>query len=150
MSTASADALRYLGALATVVVGAVHVQHYADFIADVPTIGVLFVLNGSGAGLVALLLTTRRAVLGALGGVVLSAAALISVLISMTDAGLLPTASRRFARRLSSRSRRRLLRSCCCSRGSPRGALLGASASISPRPDPAPPLTARERQRAVN
>lgn len=88
MSTASADALRYLGALATVVVGAAHVQQYADFIADVPTVGVLFVLNGIGAGLVALLLTTRRAVLGALGGVVLSAAALISVLISMTDAGL--------------------------------------------------------------
>ena len=45
----AADALRYLGALATLVVGAVHLQQYADFISDVPTIGVLFLLNGLGA-----------------------------------------------------------------------------------------------------
>ncbi len=83
-----ADALRYLGALATIVVGAVHLQQYADFIADVPTIGTLFLLNGVGAGVVVILLATRRTVLGALGGVALSAGALVAVLISMTDGGL--------------------------------------------------------------
>jgi hypothetical protein len=83
-----ADALRYLGAIATVVVGVVHLQQYADFIADVPTIGVLFVLNGLAAGVVVVLLVTRRAALGALGAVLLSAGALVSVLISMTDTGL--------------------------------------------------------------
>ena len=43
----AADVLRYLGALATFVVGAVHLQQYADFISDVPTIGVLFLLTAS-------------------------------------------------------------------------------------------------------
>ena len=88
MSPAPATALRYLGAIATLVVGAVHVQQYADIISDVPTIGVLFLLNGLAAGVVAILLATRRAALGALGGIALSAGALVSVLISMTDGGL--------------------------------------------------------------
>jgi len=88
VSPAPATALRYLGAIATLVVGAVHVQQYADFISDVPTIGVLFLLNGLAAGVVAILLATRRAPLGALGGIALSAGALVSVLISMTDGGL--------------------------------------------------------------
>lgn len=88
MRSTATDALRYLGALATIVVGAVHLQQYADFISDVPTIGVLFGLNGLGAGVVVVLLATRHAVLGALGAIALSAAAIISILISMTDAGL--------------------------------------------------------------
>jgi hypothetical protein len=82
------DVLRHLGALATLVVGAVHLQQYADFISDVPTIGVLFLLNGLGAGVVAILLATRHAPLGALAGIVLSAGALVSIAISMTDSGL--------------------------------------------------------------
>jgi len=88
MTRTSTDVLRWLGALATIVVGVVHLQQYADFISDVPTIGVLFLLNGLGAGVVAVLLATRRAVLGALGGIAVSAGALVSVLISMTDTGL--------------------------------------------------------------
>ncbi|HEV2057911.1 MAG TPA: hypothetical protein VGR11_01055, partial [Solirubrobacteraceae bacterium] len=88
MSPSSRDALRYLGALATLVVGAVHIQQYADFIADFPTIGTLFLLNGLGAGVVAIMLATRHATLGALAGIALSATALVSVFISMTDKGL--------------------------------------------------------------
>ena len=88
MKTASADTLRYLGALATLVVGAVHLQQYADFIADVPTIGVLFLLNGLGAGVLAIMLVTRGAVLGAVGALGLSASALVSLMISMSDRGL--------------------------------------------------------------
>ena len=88
MRIASADTLRLLGALATIVVGAVHLQQYADFIADVPTIGVLFLLNGLGAGALAVMLVTRRAVLGALGAVALSGAALVSLAISMSEGGL--------------------------------------------------------------
>ena len=88
MSPSSSDALRYLGALATLVVGAVHIQQYADFIADVPTIGTLFALNGLGAGVVAIMLATRRASLGALAGIALSTGALVSLFISMTDKGL--------------------------------------------------------------
>jgi hypothetical protein len=89
MSRPSSDVLRWLGALATIVVGVVHLQQYADFISDVPTIGVLFALNGLGAGVVTVLLATRRgATLGALGAMAVSAGALVSLLISMTDAGL--------------------------------------------------------------
>lgn len=88
MRTTSADTLRLLGALATIVVGAVHLQQYADFIADVPTIGVLFLLNGLGAGVLAVMLVTRHAVLGAVGAVALSGAALVSLAISMSAGGL--------------------------------------------------------------
>ncbi|MDQ3723657.1 MAG: hypothetical protein M3376_11500 [Actinomycetota bacterium] len=88
MSHTSTDALRYLGALATIVVGAVHLQQYAELIADVPTIGGLFLLNGLGAGAIAIMLATRRARLAALGGIALSAGALVSLAISMTDKGL--------------------------------------------------------------
>ena len=88
MSARAADALRRLGALATIVVGVVHLQQYADFIHDVPTIGVLFLLNAAGAGAVTILLATRRAALGAVGAIGLSAGALVSIAISMTDRGL--------------------------------------------------------------
>lgn len=88
MKSVSTDVLRYLGALATIVVGAVHLQQYADFISDVPTIGVLFLLSGLGAGVVVVALATRHAVLGALGAIALSAGAIVSILISMTDTGL--------------------------------------------------------------
>ncbi len=88
MTTRAPDALRHLGALATIVVGAIHLQQYADFISDVPTIGVLFLLNGAGAGLVAILLASRRAALGAIGGLALSLGAIVSILISMSAGGL--------------------------------------------------------------
>ena len=88
MTVKAADTLRYLGAFATIAVGAVHLQQYADFIHDVPTIGVLFLLNAAGAGAVAVLLTTRRVTLAAIGGVALSLGALISIAISMTADGL--------------------------------------------------------------
>jgi hypothetical protein len=88
VSASPRGALRYLGALATLVVGAVHLQQYADFIADVPTIGALFLLNGLGAGVIAIMLVTRHASLGALAGIGLSAGALVSVFLSMTDRGL--------------------------------------------------------------
>jgi hypothetical protein len=88
MTVMPSDALRYLGALATIVVGAVHLQQYADFIHDVPTIGVLFLLNGAGAGAIAVLLASRRARLAAVGGIALSLGAIVSIAISMTAHGL--------------------------------------------------------------
>lgn len=77
MSVKASAVLRHLGALATIVVGAVHLQQYADLIHDAPTIGVLFLLNGVGAGVVAILLATRRAPLGVVGGIALSAGAAV-------------------------------------------------------------------------
>jgi hypothetical protein len=88
MTIKASDALRYLGALATIIVGAIHLQQYADFIHDVPTIGMLFLLNGAGAGGVAILLTTRRVNIAAAGGLALSLGALVSIAISMTASGL--------------------------------------------------------------
>lgn len=89
MSTGKlAHLLRYLAALATLVVGVVHLQQYADFIHDIPTIGVLFLLNAAGAGVVVILLATCRATLGAVSGIALSAGALVSIVIAMSSAGL--------------------------------------------------------------
>jgi hypothetical protein len=88
VSVPAPDVLRQLGALATIVVGVVHLQQYADLIHDVPTIGVLFLLDGAGAGVVAILLATRRAPLGAVGGIALSAGAIVSIAISMSAGGL--------------------------------------------------------------
>lgn len=88
MTRGAADMLRYLGAAATLVVGAVHLQQYADFIGDVPTIGELFLLNGLGAGAVLIMLGTRLAPLGALAGIGLSAGAVASIAIAMTEGGL--------------------------------------------------------------
>ena len=88
MSMRSSDVTRYLGAVATLVVGVVHLQQYSDFISEVPTIGALFLLNGAAAGVVVILLATRLAPLGALGGIGVSAGALVSVAIAMTSGGL--------------------------------------------------------------
>ncbi len=81
--TQSADTLRYLGAALVLVVGAIHLQQYLDFISDVPTIGELFLLNAAGAGAVAVMLAARPRSLGALSGIALSAGALVSVVISL-------------------------------------------------------------------
>lgn len=81
MGSAS-DRLRMVGGLATLVVGAIHLQQYADFIKDVPTISTLFLLNGFGAGLVSLLLATRVRALAAVGGIAIAAGALISLAIA--------------------------------------------------------------------
>jgi len=64
-------------------------QQYLDLIGDVPTIAELFVLNAIGAGVVCVLLTTRLRLLGALGGILLSAGALVSIAIARyVDGGL--------------------------------------------------------------
>jgi hypothetical protein len=78
----SSDRSLLVGGLATFVVGAIHLQQYADFITDVPTIGTLFLLNGFAAGLVCLMLATRLRTLAALGGIAVSAGALIALAIA--------------------------------------------------------------------
>ncbi len=83
------DLLRVVGALATLLVGAVHLQQYADFIKDVPTIGELFLLNGLGAGVVCVMLATRLRMPAALAGIAVSGGALVSIAISRyADGGL--------------------------------------------------------------
>lgn len=80
--TARSSALRAVGGALILVVGVVHVQQYGSFIKDVPTIGVLFLLNGFGAGVICVMLATRLRLLGALGGIGLCAGALISIAVA--------------------------------------------------------------------
>ncbi len=79
---ARADIIRALGAVLILVVGAVHVEQYLDFIKDIPTIGVLFLLNGLGAGAICVVMATRLRLLGALSGIILSLGALVSIMIA--------------------------------------------------------------------
>ena len=75
-----------IGAVALAVVAAVHFQQYVDFISQVPTIGVLFVLNAAGgAGLAVALLMPDRPVriLAALGGIGLVLGSLVSIMIAL-------------------------------------------------------------------
>jgi hypothetical protein len=82
------DALRYAGAVSTLVVGAIHLQQYVVLIKDVPTIGELFLLNAAGAAVIAAMLATGARVLGAIGGILLSAGAIVSLVIARTSGGL--------------------------------------------------------------
>ena len=84
----SADALRCAGAVLILVVGAIHLQQYAVLIKDVPTIGELFLLNAAGAAVIAAMLVTGVRLLGAVGGILLSAGAVVSILIARTSGGL--------------------------------------------------------------
>jgi hypothetical protein len=68
---------RALGALATLAVGAVHLQQYFKLYSEVPTIGTLFVLNFASATVIGLaLLAPLERLAGRLGG---SAVALLSL-----------------------------------------------------------------------
>jgi len=86
--------MRYLGAVALLAVGAVHLQQYlGDDYYSIPTIGPLFLLNAIGSGVIAvgLLLPIERvlprradAAVGflALGAVIIAVASLIMLFIS--------------------------------------------------------------------
>ena len=79
------DALRYAAIVAILLVGGIHLQQYDAILKDVPTIGVLFILNALGAAGIALAiagLRGRALVLPALGGIALAVGAIVSVLIA--------------------------------------------------------------------
>lgn len=68
------------------VIAAVHLQQYIDFISEVPTIGVLFLLNAAGgAGLAVALLSSDRSLrlLATLGSIGLAAGSLVSIAIAL-------------------------------------------------------------------
>ncbi len=73
-------------ALVAVTAG-VHFQQYVDFISEVPTVGVLFLLNAAGgAGLAVALLSTDRRLraLAALGSLGLVTGSLVSIAIALS------------------------------------------------------------------
>jgi hypothetical protein len=86
-------AVRFLGALSLLAVGAVHLQQYDYLYSTIPTIGTLFLLNFVGATVIGLaLLAPVERVLGrlgellvallSLGGIGLAASAFVFLLIS--------------------------------------------------------------------
>jgi hypothetical protein len=77
--------MRYLGALALLVVGGVHLQQYLAGYSAVPTIGALFVLNAIGAALVAagLLIPIQRRLSGRQAHVAIGALSAVGVMIAV-------------------------------------------------------------------
>jgi hypothetical protein len=77
-----------LAAAAVAVIAAVHFQQYVDFMSEIPTVGVLFLLNAAGgAGLAVALVQPERQVrlLAAVGSVGLALASLISIAIALNS-----------------------------------------------------------------
>lgn len=78
--------LAQLAAVLVAVIAGVHFQQYVDFISEIPTVGVLFLLNAAGgAGLVVALLSGERLLrLGAaIGAIALAGGSLVSVAIAL-------------------------------------------------------------------
>ena len=83
----SRSRLRLLGAVLVAIIAGVHFQQYVTFMSEVPTVGVLFLLNAAGgAGLVVALLSTAPLLrlLASLGAIGLAAGSLISVGIALS------------------------------------------------------------------
>jgi hypothetical protein len=74
-----------LGALATLAVGAVHLQQYSKLYSAVPTIGTLFVLNFAGATVLGVaLLTPIERLAGRFGHIVVDLLALAAIGLAAT------------------------------------------------------------------
>jgi hypothetical protein len=79
-------AARGLGALATLGVGAVHLQQYLELYSAVPTIGTLFVLNFAGATVIGLaLLAPVERMAGRLGAAAVALLAVAAIVLAATS-----------------------------------------------------------------
>jgi hypothetical protein len=82
----NATRLRRLGALMLLVIAGVHFQQYVDFMSEVPTVGVLFLVNAAGGvGLLLALRSSDRLIslLAMIGSIGLAAGSLVSVGIAL-------------------------------------------------------------------
>lgn len=80
----AATVLRILGAVALLVVGAVHLERYlGGGYSNIPTIGTLFLLNAISAGIVGLVLLLRGPLLVVLAGIAIAVGALVSLITSL-------------------------------------------------------------------
>jgi hypothetical protein len=78
--------LGILAAGLVAIIAGVHFQQYVDFISEVPTVGVLFLLNAAGgAGLAVALLSGERGLrtLAAIGSLGLAVGSLISIAVAL-------------------------------------------------------------------
>ena len=85
-SLAGQPRLRMTAAALIAIIAGVHFQQYVDFMSEIPTVGVLFLLNAAGgAGLALAILSadhTLRA-LAALGALGLAVGSLVSIAIAL-------------------------------------------------------------------
>jgi hypothetical protein len=89
-SGVGASQLSPLAAVLMVVIAGVHFQQYVDFMSEIPTIGVLFLLNAAGGAGLAVALISREPLLrllAALGGVGLALGSLVSIGLAL-DGGI--------------------------------------------------------------
>ncbi len=73
-------------AVLVAIIAGVHLQQYIDFISQIPTVGVLFLLNAAGgAGLCVALLSREASLraLAALGSIGLASGSLISIFLAL-------------------------------------------------------------------
>jgi hypothetical protein len=87
ISRRTAHTLRQVAALLMLVIAGVHFQQYVDFMSEVPTVGVLFLLNAAaGAGLILTMLSGDRLIrlLGMTGSIAVAIGSLVSIGISLT------------------------------------------------------------------
>jgi hypothetical protein len=80
-------ALGLVAAGLVAVIAGVHFQQYVDFMSQVPTVGVLFVLNAAGgAGLAFALVSAenRLRLIAAIGSIGLAAGSLVSIAIALS------------------------------------------------------------------
>jgi len=85
-SRTTARHLRQLAALLMLVIAGVHFQQYVDFMSEVPTVGVLFLLNAAGgAGLLLAMLSGDRliALLAMVGSLALAIGSLASIGVAL-------------------------------------------------------------------
>lgn len=88
-ATADRSRVNLVAAAAVAVVAGVHFQQYVDFMSEIPTVGVLFLLNAAGgAGMALALLSPARALrlLAAVGAIGLVIGSLISIAIALSGA----------------------------------------------------------------
>ncbi|HEY1687860.1 MAG TPA: hypothetical protein VGF95_03245 [Solirubrobacteraceae bacterium] len=77
---------RFAAAALMVVIAGVHFQQYVDFMSEVPTIGVLFLLNAAGGVGLAVALLGREPLLralAALGAIGLALGSLVSIFLAL-------------------------------------------------------------------
>ncbi len=78
---------RYVSAALVAVVAAVHFQQYVDFMSEVPTVGVLFLLNAAGGAAIAVTLGRSEPaplhVAAALAGLGLVIGSLLSIAVAL-------------------------------------------------------------------
>jgi hypothetical protein len=88
LSPSSISRSRLAAVALIAVIAGVHLQQYIDFMSEVPTVGVLFLLNAAGGSALAFALISPERnlrLLAALGGIGLAGGSLVSIMIALSN-----------------------------------------------------------------